>query len=327
VGKYRPLQDHLARQRGVVRMSFSELEQLVGELPPSARDHRPWWGNARASQAQARSWLNAGYRVTQVNLTSEWVEFEPDHPLPSERASSAVHEAQGRAPIAPAGDMSGAVQADAVDWAGVFDELASRLRTSIEDGLEHLLTEDVVRWELVASLRSHGVPLDAIRIEHQERKIFAKFDLVIGRPVSTIVELKYPRDPTSSGAADTMTTGELLRDFYRLAWSDIDDAWAVQILQPRLLQHLRRRSDINYVTEVGQALTLPAGLRSQLPKTAADALPPWTEVMAVVGECTYSTQLDHLVLACFRIRQDRPSPPPFAATSGPSQEESTDAGP
>ena len=307
-------------------MSFSELEQLVGGLPPSARDHRPWWGNARASQAQARSWLNAGYRVTQVNLTSEWVEFEPEHPLPSERASSAVDAGQRRAPVAPAGDGPGPVRADVAAWADVFDELASRLRTSIEDGLEHLLTEDVVRWELVASLRSHGVPLDAIRIEHQEPKIFAKFDLVIGRPVNAIVELKYPRDPTSSGAADTMTTGELLRDFYRLAWSDIDDAWAVQILQPRLLQHLRRRSDIDYVTEVGQALALPMGLRSQLPKTAADALPAWTEVMAVVGECVYSTQLDHLVLACFRVRQDRSSPTPSRTTFDPSSDGPTDAG-
>ena len=59
-------------------------------------------------------------------------------------------------------------------------------------GLEHLLTEDIVRWELVGALREGGVPHGGIRIEHQQPEISAKFDLVIGDPVTSVAELKYP---------------------------------------------------------------------------------------------------------------------------------------
>lgn len=65
----------------VVSLTFAEVDQLVDGLPPSAREHRPWWGNAQDSQGQAKSWMDVGWRVADVDVARETVRFE--------RASSA----------------------------------------------------------------------------------------------------------------------------------------------------------------------------------------------------------------------------------------------
>lgn len=43
-------------------------------MPPSARNHRAWWGN-HYHNAQAKSWLDAGWLVDDVDLTREKVSF------------------------------------------------------------------------------------------------------------------------------------------------------------------------------------------------------------------------------------------------------------
>ena len=58
--------------------SFGELEKVLGrELPPSARNLRPWWGNDYSSEthSQAQAWIDAGWKVDKVNLEEEWVRF------------------------------------------------------------------------------------------------------------------------------------------------------------------------------------------------------------------------------------------------------------
>ena len=69
--RYHPLRDRLRQDGGPeVRLSFAVLEQLIpGGLPPSARRWRVWWQNdGDGSHVQARSWLEAGYRVESVEL-------------------------------------------------------------------------------------------------------------------------------------------------------------------------------------------------------------------------------------------------------------------
>jgi hypothetical protein len=74
VGKYDPLRDYLAGKVGAeVRMTFSEVAKLVGELPASARIHRAWWAND--SKVEALAWRAAGWHVESVNQTSELVVF------------------------------------------------------------------------------------------------------------------------------------------------------------------------------------------------------------------------------------------------------------
>ena len=74
--KYSPLHDFLSRtDRTVVRMTFAGLEKLLGvALPASARNHRAWWANT-PSNYHAKAWLDPGWRVDEVDLSTESVVF------------------------------------------------------------------------------------------------------------------------------------------------------------------------------------------------------------------------------------------------------------
>ena len=76
--KYAPLTEHLARaaQRGdtQVEVTFTQVGDLVGGLPPSARKWRAWWSNDSKSEAQA--WRAAVWHVAWVSLDHERVRFE-----------------------------------------------------------------------------------------------------------------------------------------------------------------------------------------------------------------------------------------------------------
>ncbi|SIO04783.1 DUF7662 domain-containing protein [Vannielia litorea] len=80
MSKYDPLTRVLERAaRASVPMSFAEVERILGfELPRSARTYRPWWSNDAGSHTQARSWLSAGYRASEVSLEGEEVVFLRD---------------------------------------------------------------------------------------------------------------------------------------------------------------------------------------------------------------------------------------------------------
>ena len=65
-------------------LTFTEIEEIIeAKLPPSARDHRAWWGNAPpvdGGQPQRAYWITAGYRVKPGSLVitedEEKVTFE-----------------------------------------------------------------------------------------------------------------------------------------------------------------------------------------------------------------------------------------------------------
>lgn len=75
--KYLPLNKYLIQSRNSgrsqVEVLFEELDRMVGGLPPSAREHRPWWANSQNTQAAA--WLSAGWRVATVDLDRQRVTF------------------------------------------------------------------------------------------------------------------------------------------------------------------------------------------------------------------------------------------------------------
>ena len=70
-GKYSSLTRHLA---GVdvssISLTFAEIDMIVGGLPPSARQYSAWWANEEHGHVQARGWLDAGFRVSAVELDS-----------------------------------------------------------------------------------------------------------------------------------------------------------------------------------------------------------------------------------------------------------------
>lgn len=73
-GKYVALTRYLRAlpARGTtVTLSFRDLESILTfPLPPSAREHRPWWANQtnNAGRPQAQGWMNAGFVVDSVFL-------------------------------------------------------------------------------------------------------------------------------------------------------------------------------------------------------------------------------------------------------------------
>lgn len=56
-------------------LSFGDIEGILGcNLPATARLDRPWWGNAR-NYLPSRCWLEAGWKVSTVDLSAERVTF------------------------------------------------------------------------------------------------------------------------------------------------------------------------------------------------------------------------------------------------------------
>ncbi len=90
MSRYDPLRAFLARcpeAQQEVRLTFADLENLVGPLPASARNHRPWWANS--VNVQAQSWRQAGWILNAVNLTAEHVVFTRDW---AQRAGAVRHD-------------------------------------------------------------------------------------------------------------------------------------------------------------------------------------------------------------------------------------------
>jgi DNA-binding transcriptional regulator YiaG len=75
--KYQPLLEYLcgSKQREVI-LTFAEIEALMNNpLPDSARSKRAWWSNRSKGALQASAWMEAGYRVEDVDLDEQRVTF------------------------------------------------------------------------------------------------------------------------------------------------------------------------------------------------------------------------------------------------------------
>jgi CBS domain-containing protein len=59
-----------------IQLKFDDVEAIIGgALPPSAREHRSWWGNEAVTHVQSQQWLDAGWRVSYLNLSEQRVTF------------------------------------------------------------------------------------------------------------------------------------------------------------------------------------------------------------------------------------------------------------
>lgn len=191
-----------------------------------------------------------------------------------------------------------------VDWSGCWGHVAASLRSHITAGRQHLLTEDVVRFALIEALEGAGVEPSRIRFEHRVAGI-GPIDLVVDATAGRIgaaVEVKFPRDPSGADADDTQTVGELLNDFYRLARLDADEAWALQVIEPRLARHLARRRDVQWGATAGEVFLLAPGLFGQLPKTARQAAAAALDDLAVDAHCDAVHSAGDLTVIAYRVR-------------------------
>ncbi|MBM6399788.1 hypothetical protein [Phycicoccus sonneratiae] len=159
----------------------------------------------------------------------------------------------------------------------------------------------------VLSLQSAGIPPANLRIEVVDPVLKGgKVDLVVtdvaGR---TIVEMKYPRGSRTSVSPDTMTLGELLRDFLRVALVPAADRWVVLVLEPSLRRYLARRDAAWWTESPGGAVVLNRGELESLPKTARDAIGPLQWLLPVQATCVVAEPVD-LDLALFAYQVDAP---------------------
>jgi len=76
---YTPLSELLQESEATsITVSFDSLETLLNrKLPTSARSYRQWWDNSDNSRhVQAKSWLNIGWRISDLDLVAESVTFK-----------------------------------------------------------------------------------------------------------------------------------------------------------------------------------------------------------------------------------------------------------
>jgi hypothetical protein len=105
MGKYEPLAQFLRKQRtDEVRLSFADIERIVGaKLPSSARKQRAWWSNNPDNSVMTQAWLAAGFRSEQVDMEARKLVFRrasksSGQRTPQDHPPSALAE-RGRHPL------------------------------------------------------------------------------------------------------------------------------------------------------------------------------------------------------------------------------------
>lgn len=123
MSRYEPLTQFLQNQPGrEVRLSFAQIEQIVGfKLPAAAQQERAWWSNAPAG-AEDKAWLAAGFRSEEVDLHAGELTFRRDDPVAEqgEYVRSSRHPifgwARGMITVAPGVDLTEPADPDLADW-------------------------------------------------------------------------------------------------------------------------------------------------------------------------------------------------------------------
>ncbi len=190
---------------------------------------------------------------------------------------------------------TGAV-APEIPWLSVWQDVAARVRAHRAAGRGHLVTEDVVRMETVLALDAVGVRGERLVIEYLAPQLQGgKLDLVLDPPEGAVVELKYPRDSRTGISPDTMTLGELLRDFLRVSAVPARERWVVQVIGSRLLRYLQqvqRRRALRWTVTPGEDLLITPEALSVLPETATRSLGSVGRARAVTARCVLAAPVD-----------------------------------
>jgi hypothetical protein len=117
-----------------------------------------------------------------------------------------------------------------------------------------------VRFAAAVALMEQGLPGSALTVEASFAQLgTGKLDLVVQfDDAQAVFELRYPRRARGPISPDTMTLGEMLKDFYRRSRLTADSRWIVQLIRPKLLGYLnrvQRRYPLIWMTEIGQAFS------------------------------------------------------------------------
>jgi hypothetical protein len=131
MSKYEPLTAFLiSAGNSQLRLSFSEIEKVLGFKLPASKSYQAWWSNNPSNNVMTKAWLAAGYKTEQVDLDNEKVTFvqsEGKQPLPpaadlTERVvprSPLFGSMKGTTIIMPGVDLTAPADPD---WGKVYDD-------------------------------------------------------------------------------------------------------------------------------------------------------------------------------------------------------------
>lgn len=183
-----------------------------------------------------------------------------------------------------------------VPWTQVWSDVANRVRLHRDAGRGHLLTEDAVRLETIMVLCELGAAPEQMVNEYLAPELVGgKIDLALDPPRGTLIEFKYPRDSRTGFSPDTMTLGELLRDFVRVASVPAEQRWVVQVLGTRLtryLQGVQARHGLHWATTPGTEFYVSPQTLLGLPATARQSLGTWPTGTGITGRCAAAERID-----------------------------------
>lgn len=190
----------------------------------------------------------------------------------------------------------------------VWEAVAQRLEEHHKAGRGHLLTEDVLRFATVVELQKAGIDAARMRPEHPVPAVAGKLDLVIDDPPTVGIEFKFPRDSRTGPSPDPMTLGELLKDYFRLAHLDIAERWIIQVLNDRVRRYLARRSEMRWVWDAGEMLSIPPNLIATLPVTTQRVFSTatWMTHGSVEAQSTGSYNFAGWTLTAYEVLPQRP---------------------
>lgn len=192
-----------------------------------------------------------------------------------------------------------------VNWTSslcaVFPRVLELLAADCDRGARHLLTEDRLRWHFIDGLSGAGFVAGRLRTEVRVAGT-GPIDLVVDDPASFQIELKFPKDSVAKNAPDTMTMGELLRDFARLAVCPAtQECVAIQVIPDRFRSYLERRQDVRWAFDPGEALRLSPGVLASLPRTARAAIGMERLDGTIRARCVYAGRTHDLNLLVYLV--------------------------
>src|SRR5205807_8896752 len=118
-------------QRGgsQARMTFAEIERVIGSKLPKSQRYPAWWSNNPSNNVMTRIWLDAGYETEQVDiegrkLVFRRVESRPVVPNGAKAAASGEQHPfygwmKGTVRIAPGVDLTEPADPE---WADRLDQ-------------------------------------------------------------------------------------------------------------------------------------------------------------------------------------------------------------
>jgi hypothetical protein len=174
-----------------------------------------------------------------------------------------------------------------INWDQVWAATARQLDGYRVDGLEALMTEDVLRFATVQQLAAAGISPADLKAEWRRPGVPDAVDLVVTCPHLAAIEFKYPREPSHTNAPWTQHLGEALKDFYRLAHmpADFRTRWCVQLLSARMRTYLDGVADrhrVRLALTAGQTTVLDPATIPALPPTAHRGLTRWLDDLPTV---------------------------------------------